>query len=136
MELMGHSARAAMICLASSARRLSSHRSSLSPCPRAIGRVAMAGHAAGALWRRLRKAHLVLNRLYRSMDTAPAITKTTPTMISTTPSADRLEGGDDKGGELGDADGEGEGLGDADGDRECEGLGDGRAAHAAESTSI
>jgi hypothetical protein len=63
MELMGHSARAAMICLASSARRLSSHRSSLSPCPRAIGRGPWPGHAAGALWRRLRKAHLVLNRL-------------------------------------------------------------------------
>src|SRR5690348_135366 len=135
MELRGHSARAAMICLASSARRLSSHHSSLSPCPRAIARLAWpVSHRA--LWRRLRKAHLVLNRLYRSMDTVPAITRNAPAMISTTPSADRLEGGDDKGGELGDADGEGEGLGDADGDRECEGLGEGRAAHAAESTSI
>jgi hypothetical protein len=71
------------------------------------------------------------------MDTAPAIAKTTPTMISTTPSADRLEAGDDKGGELRDADGEAEGLGDADGDRECEcdGLGEGRP-QSAESTSI
>ena len=81
-------------------------------------------------------AHLVLNRLYRKMHTVPAITRKTPTTISTTPSGDRLEAGEDKGGELGDADGEGEGLGDADGDRECEGLGEGRAAQAAESTSI
>ena len=83
-----------------------------------------------------REAHLVLNRLYRNMDTAPPTVKNTPMTISTTPSGGPWETGEDKAGELRDADGEGEGLGEADGDRECDGLGEGRPAQAAESTSM
>ena len=86
----------------------------------------------------VRKDHLVRDRLYRSIDIAPAIIRMMPRMVSTIPSGGRWEAGDDKCGKLGGADSEGkaEGVGDADGDRECDGLGEGRPAQAAESTSI